>query len=197
MGIKTKNCEEYSVLRGMFGRHLSLPMPITDDNNVVASASPPAVGAAHTLAQDHLIPSTLIFSMGSSTGSVTYEIIGRNQFGEAVTESITLTGSASVDAETTVNAFSKITSITVTAKSGSPGAMIVGQDFNHATVRMSIGLPYKGIAGDVESARPYNLAFNASPTVDATYHTLEIGQISNTVPSFCHVFLAEEAWLKH
>lgn len=199
MGIKTKNCEEYGVLREMFGRIIVAPFPVSDDNNISTAAAVPAVGAAVTLIETLLIPSTIIFEIATSTGTATFTVVGFNQFNEPVTESVLVTTAGAAGQTGTVHAYSRLTSITVADKTGSPGNLIVGQNAANASVRLLYGLPFKvKNATDIAGVKAYNsTAYDDTPTVSATYHTVEIPNVSAAVQSTCAIFLAPHAFLKY
>lgn len=182
MGVKTKTCEEHTYLREMFGRSPILFCSadgqgfIDDEFPVDASA----VGTAITLTASpfYLVGSgaCIAFKDGSVTldgaSSATFRIVGFNQFNEPVTEDVTITNAVAAQS---LNAFRKITSITLTAKSGIGAGGTCDIGLTLLADGRRVGLPFKLKGASDIAALVSNTGVNTpNPTVSLTYHTITL-----------------------
>lgn len=180
MGIKTKNCEENFLLREMFGRQAVLYSPadgqaLLDDEFPVDGS---AVGTAITLTTSPFyLPgygSCIAFVDGGVTldasSSATFRIVGFNQFGEAVAEDVTITNAVAAQS---LHAYRRVTSITLTAKTGigAGGTCDIGIPLYANSKK--IGLPFKlKAAADIVALVSNTGLVTLNPTVSAVYHTI-------------------------
>lgn len=112
----------------------------------------------------------------SSVSAGTLDIVGVGPGGEAVTESVDLTGGSSV--KTTVNAYATVTSLTVANLADATGA-----DKVSVGLAASLGLPIPALAGSVAVFKADVDGWNeAVGTVDATARTIS----PTTAPDSTH-----------
>lgn len=203
MGIKTKNCEEFTYLREFPGRTPMMHLPENDASNerVLAAAAFPALGVAFTLTRQYIVPTTLLFSEATSTSVSVLRVVGYNQFGERVTEDITLTGAAGVAEALSVNCYLYVESVTyITLTSGTVGASLtIGQKLNHASLRVSLGLPMKlKTTTDIVAVTLLDAAADiVAPTISLVGYKLEIPSIAGTIGNTVLLHLAKSAWLAY
>lgn len=182
MGIKTKSCEEHTLLREMFCRSVVLFSPadgqgLTDDEFPVDAS---AVGTAITLtASPTYAPGwgcCVAFKDGAvtlgGTSSATFRIVGFNQFNEPVTEDVTITNPVAAQS---LNAFRRINSIKLTAKAGigAGGTCDIGWPLYADSKR--IALPFKlKASADIAALVSNTGVTTLNPTVSTTYHTIQM-----------------------
>lgn len=211
MGIRTKNCEEYTLLREAFGRTFLMTCPPDAMDQVIDDEFPvdaSVVGTAVTLTTSPFyLPGwgmTVGFTDGVVTldgsSSATFRITGTNQFGEPVIEDVTITNAAFVQS---LNAFRKITSIVLTAKTGVGAGGTCDIGYVDIANGRRLGLPFKvRTAGDIAAVHGAVAASVPvlNPVVSTIYHTITLPTanfVTATITSTFSVVMADQANLKY
>ena len=207
MGIKSKSCEEYTSLRERYGRAIPMLGPIHDVDALVAAVTilSTAAGTVLTLRTTVCpVPCTVALTQSASAGgqSVSVTIVGVNQFNEPVTEIVTMANPAVV--KQSLNAFMRITSITLSAKAGTftVETLEVGFARGSATPadRTQLGLPFKVKgAADIQAVTGDNdpADWVANKNVSTTYHTVAATDQLQTTMAPHMVILSATAQLKY
>ena len=167
MTIRHRSLKPSSAIR-QTGRFLQLFYPANNAAYILASTQSSAmtVGTALTLLEQTTrgLTSFALTPGGAPASAFTFDVVGENQFGETVRESITTGTSANI--VHTVNCYRYITSITPTAKSST------------GTDALSIGW-----TGVVTSGTP-RLALPCKPASTASLRRFSICGATGAMPTF-------------
>lgn len=199
MGIKTSSCEERTLLR-LLGRRFTVDLPL-EHAGWLAGAQAVAAGASLALAASKMpLPMSLAFQLISNdTGSVSFAVVGYNQFGDLRQETVTISTTANVIAYgRTSFAYERVTSITLSsgALDGDNGVKVeyvaVGVSYHNPAGACLYGLPFaiRGLT-DIEMVTLDSQAV-ASPTVQTTnFWTLTLPSVARSAGRLTIHFRAE------
>jgi hypothetical protein len=189
--IRARNIRPESPIRAQ-GRTVYIPYPAFSGTNVgyiLASgtaASTMTVGTALTLLETTTrgMHSIAVTSGAAQTSAFSFTIIGENQFGESVTETVTTTGANAINHS--LHCYRKIISITPTAKSSAgTDTVAIGWRGEVTSGTPRLALPFKpsstssikyvsmlSAPGAMPTFTPeltrYTIAISANPLLNST-----------------------------